>query len=248
MNLDLNASACPAPVVPGTHSTLAQYEAGTTPPTSKQQLSGVGLSAVSSKMNRNAAAQDLNTRFGSGGHGIAEGLTLTIGTGLNVNVAAGLAMIDGLVELAATVVPVSANIARGYLWMTQAGTVQVTATTAKPVSNCIFIGSFVSGPSTVTSVDRSGVVKFVNGVLERETADLDIPTDTPNAAWRGRTKTPSGVWEWDGSFHQLIETPMNRINVPSGAVELVPSGFQRRVKGARTISGIQRVYGVLIEE
>jgi hypothetical protein len=248
MNLGLRANQCPAPQVPGTHSTLAQYEAGTAPPTSKQQLSGTMQPVVSSKLNRNAAAQDLATRFGSGGHAVCEGLVLSIGTGLSVNYTAGLAMIDGLVEVSAGSKAVDASVSRGWLWLTQAGTIVVELTTAKPVSNCILLGSFVSNGTNVTEVDRSGRVSFVSGVLERETADLDIPTDTPSSAWRGRTKTPSGVWEWDGNFYQLIETPLNRLNVPVGAVELVPTGFQKRVKGARTISGSQRVYGVLIEE
>lgn len=248
MNLTLNAADVPAPMMPGTHSTLAQYEAGTAPPTSKKQDPGTMFAPASSRMNRNAGAQDLGSRFGSGGHAVCEGLTLAVGTGLQIDIAAGLAMIDGLVELAATSVDVDPDIAPGWVWLTQAGTVVVTAPPAKPVSNCVLLGSFVSDATDVLSVDRSGVVRFVSGLMERETADLDIPTDSPDSAWRGFTVTPTGRWFWDGAHYQLIETPLIPTSVPSGSTELVPTGFYKVVRGARAIEGDQVIFGVLYEE
>jgi len=239
MPVTLIASDCPLPVVPGTAPTLAQVEAGSaSPPTSRSQSSGGMQPVVSSKLNRNAAAQDLGSRFGAGGHAVVEGLAVTAGAGLSIDVSAGLALIDGLVEYAGGNVVVSPSVSRGWVWLTQAGSINIAVTTAKPVSNCVLLGSFVSDGSGITSVDSSGVVSFVGGVLERQTADPLAPSDSPSASWRGFTRTLSGLWYWDGVRHgEVLQSRGRLAKSVAGGVDVTLAATEAAAR-ILTLSGV----------
>src|SRR6185436_17099811 len=117
------AANCPALPVP---TTALQN------PTSETPLVGDALALGDTinllhKVNRNVVRAEILGRYGSGCYAVMTGLGLSIGTGLNVVVAAGQALIDGpRTNAAAANVAVSNTITNGCIWMTQAGALVAT--------------------------------------------------------------------------------------------------------------------------
>lgn len=205
----VTAVNCPAPITPSTPppSPTAKRTSGASLPTSDNFTTGQ-TTVVSGRLNRNAAAQDVQTRYASGGFSVGYGLGLSAGAGLTVNVAAGQAMIDGVVEkTGVTVVVVPANSARAWIWLKQDGTFTVVdGSLTPPAGDCVLVGSCVTNATVVTAVDTSGVVYSKATLLWRETADAGVPGDTPPASWLGYTKTAGGTYFWTGSAYALLGT------------------------------------------
>lgn len=203
MAATLLASACPAPPVYGTvFWAIDQRVSGATGlPVSEAFSSGM-TAVASSILNKDSALQDLLGRYGSGSYAVGYGLAVSAGSGLTVSVSAGHALMDGIVEPSknASTVVVPASSSRAWVWLKQDKTFVVQDnTTAKPSGNCVLLGSCVTNGSGVTSVDTSGVVYLQNGMPWRLTADTGAPTDSPDATWRGFTKTSAGVFFWTGT-------------------------------------------------
>lgn len=155
-----------------------------------------------SYLNRNALGQDLAATYGGGnGFGIGRGLVISApASGLNLDVAAGHANIGGIVEVAAaTTVAIPSSAGRAYVWLTQAGALTYTLTTANPGSNACYIGNCTVSGGNITGVDFSGVVYIRGGQLWRETADEGEPEDTPSSSVAFYTKTQGGLYFWDGT-------------------------------------------------
>lgn len=195
MAVTLTASNCPAPVVPAPGVLLSDSNA---PPASQEFSTGMAA-GFTTKLNRNFKASDLGQSYGAGGYAVGSGLTLSAGTGLQCNVAAGHAVIDGIVELAATSIVVAAS-STNWIWLKQDGTlVSQDDTTAKPSGNCVLLGAAVTDGSGVTSIETSGVVYFRGGMLWRQTADTFAPGDSPDSGLRIHTTTAGGEYFWDGA-------------------------------------------------
>lgn len=204
---DLVASQCPAPVVPSTLILLADaytLPSGNAPAAST--FADSNTSTVRPKLNRNATAQDMLGRYGGGGYGIGSGLTLSApASGLNLDVAAGQAIIDGVVEVAAaTTVAIPSSAGRAFIWLLQNGTLTYTLNTTAPQERCCYIGNCLVGGGNILSVDFSGVVYLRGGHLWRETADVGLPDDEPPEGWAGYTRTYDGVWFWDGDGYRFL--------------------------------------------
>lgn len=162
-------------------------------------------SGVSAKLNFNGAYTDFVSMFGSGSVAVVQGLTVSAGTGLNVSVSAGTALINGPVQKTnSTTVAVSASTTN-YIWLSKLGTFSVVAgSAAPPTGDFVYVGAAITDASSVTSVDSSGVVYLMNGIAYREVSDSDQPLDTPPSGWRGFTKSQRGVYFWTGTEYLAL--------------------------------------------
>jgi hypothetical protein len=197
----LAAAAVPVPVV---FSDL--LVPGTDEPSIAQILTAGMQSGLRPDFNANALLLDLTGRYGGGCFGVATGLGISAGVGLTVNVAAGAAMIDGAVTNDDTAtVAVAANKTRVYLYLMQNGQFQtVNESLTPPAGNCCFIGSVVTGASSVSSVDESGILYLRGPYSWRRTADTTTPADTPPAGLAFVNAGPSKCWFWDGERYWEI--------------------------------------------
>lgn len=175
---------------------------------------------TSSKLNRNSTQLDLTGRYGGGGYGIAYGLSLRPGDGLNVIVDPGHAMIDGVVEIfKEEVLAVPAYSESVHLWLLQNGTFSVIANSLKvPDQACCYIGSCQTSLNAVTQVDQSGVMFLRGGFLWRHSGDAGVPLDYPECLFPFFHKTRGGTYFWDGSQY----------------LELLPPGIPRWMKYSKT--------------
>ncbi|MCH8977991.1 MAG: hypothetical protein IH945_01955 [Armatimonadetes bacterium] len=202
--ITLTAVNVPLPVVPGAVVYASvQREVTGVPPTSDKYTLAMLEGGYVAADNRNATAQDMQNRYGSGGYAVGFGLGLTSGGDLELEVGKGQATIDGIVEFSADqTVVVPPSMSRGYIWLKQDGTFVVqNATTDKPAGNVVFLGSLVTDASTITSFDDSGIVYWRGGNMWRETNDAGVPGDSPDAALRLITKTQDGSYFWNGARH-----------------------------------------------
>lgn len=249
MPVTLLASACPSPQFRSAFLSISG--ASTSPgnaPVSDSIVTGERTS-LSEKLRRNATRADLVGAYGGGGYGIVNGLDLSIGTGLILNIARGLAMIDSVVAVEnATTLAVTGSIARIWIWLLQNGTItSVNNSTTPPVGACCLLGSCVTGSSSITSVDTSGVMYLRGGNLCRETADTTTPADTPGSGIVFYTKTISGTYLWDGTTHNRLSGSLSYVvdAIPAGTTETVPSNAEALSMDTLDVSGTLDVYGDL---
>ena len=205
MAATLLASACPAPPTVGTVVYASDaYVSGATLLTSTAFTTGM-TNPTSATLNKDFQQYNLASRYGAGCYAVAYGLVLSIGTGLQVNVTAGHALMDGIVEKSSNfTVTVADNTARIWIWLKQDGTTTNQTTTSRPAGNNVLLGSCVTSGGVVTSVDTSGVCYLQGPEVWRLTADTGAPSDLPNSALRLYTKTSAGVFFWDGTLWRSI--------------------------------------------
>lgn len=247
MAIILLASQCPAPVVETGYPRLTDSEnsTGTSAYNRVSRSFGAGdTSTVPAKLNRNANALDQVYNFGGGAFAVQKGLSLSIGSGLNCTVAAGLASIGGPVEVAASSdVAVPANHStttdRVWIWLTQTGALTYTLTTTPPATRCVCLGSCNTDASSVTSVDASGVMTMKGGTPWRETADRGAPTDTPSATLSFFAQTLGGVYLWDDGAYRRVYEPLavNRTTIGSGEAQTIGTGEQVILYGGISVTG-----------
>jgi hypothetical protein len=212
MAIQYLASTGPAPLGPSSTAILIDdaTDTATPAPTIDPFYTGQLGATVPTALNQVLAILALGIAFGGNGYGICTGLTLSEGTGLNVAIAAGTAMIYGPVQYAGGSYTCPDNTSRVFLWLHQNGTVTHTTTSTAPSANCVFLGSVTTSAGDISStMDYSNVVYIKDGVLFRETADLGAPSDTPDADRRIQTKTLAGLYRWDGTAHQAQGLPTN---------------------------------------
>lgn len=248
MAITLLASQCPVPVVETAYPLLASSENSTGTSTYNRvsrSFAAGDTATVPAKLNRNANALDQAFNFGGGAFAILTGIAISIGSGLNVAVSAGLAAIGGPVEVTAQNLPVAANHTgspvadRVWLWLTQAGALTTTLSTTPPATRCICIGSCTTDASSVTSVDTSGVMTMKGGSPWRETADIGAPTDSPSATLSFFAKTWGGVFEWTGAAYKALYQPLspNRKTLGSGESATIKDDEQVVLYGAMNLTG-----------
>ncbi len=199
MPITLLATQIPVPVVAS-----GVYDISGGGITSKNLAIG-DTAALRTKVNENAARSDLVARYGGGVYGVCTGLDLSAGTGLNASVAAGVAMIDGVVEFpTAQTVAVTAS-GRNHLWLRRTGALtSVFSSLTAPGADYCYIGSVVTSSTVVTSVDQSGVLYLLGGLPKRLTADTTTPADTPPATVSFIHYGVGKVWLWSGTAYWQI--------------------------------------------
>lgn len=252
MGITLLASQCPLPVVETSYPLLsvALNTAGTG--VAGAQTIASGTSVISAKWNQNADRIDLLATYGGGGFAICTGLTLSAGSGLTLNIAAGLAAIGTYAEKAASTlaVPDNHNTAtdRVWIWLSQAGAISSTLTTTPPTTRCVCLGSVTTFGGVITGVDTSGVMYLRGGALWRETADLGPPTDSPIATLSFHAKTPGGIFEWDGSAYRAVYAPLsaNKTTIASGEAVRITSTEQVIIYDSILIDGDLIIDGELV--
>lgn len=202
MAATLLASACPAPVVLGSQFwASAMNVSGAALPTGTAFTTGM-TQVTAATLNKDFGLCELANRYGSGAYGVGYGLVVGTGSGLNAAVTKGHGVMDGVVEVSAdTTITVPGSSSRVWIWLKQDGTLTYKNNdTSKPTGNCVLIGSCVTGVSSVSSVDTSGVVYAQQGLWWRDTGDTGAPSDSPDASLRLFTKTANGVYWWNGTF------------------------------------------------
>lgn len=198
------AIQCPSIVTLASfYSRADAYSApGTNVPVS--QTITAGDTNLVSKFDANALGTDLASAYGGGGFAVARGLTLSIGSGLNITVAKGHAAIAGVVELNAdTTLGIPDNTPNAWIWILQNGTVTYTTSTA-PSAACCLLGCATTSGGIVVNVDTSGVLYLKGGTLWRQTADTSAPTDTPPSSITFTAVTLGGTYWWDGASYKQL--------------------------------------------
>ncbi|MBA3768701.1 MAG: hypothetical protein H0W99_17325 [Acidobacteria bacterium] len=170
---------------------------------------------------------------------------------MTLNIAAGQAMIDGVVEIsAATTLAVPDNhpsaTDRIWLWLTRAGAISYTLNTTPPATNCVCLGSCTTSGGVITAVDQSGVLYLKGGALWRETSDKGAPTDSPSASLTFLAKTWGGIYAWNGAAYKAFYTPLspNRKTLASGEAATIATDEQAVLYGGVSVTGT----GVLVIE
>jgi hypothetical protein len=200
-------------VLPAYVSLKTVYNLAAFPPASKRILPGAPQEFVA-KLNQNAHAHDYTHRYGAG-QGIGAGYDITSVTGLTAQIALGQCVIDGLVDnpvnISATIIDNSYALSpygRVFLWLQSTGDgnpgniIQVINSLTPPAGNpCVYLGSVKTNAGAIVEIDVSGVFYKRAGVPWRQTADTDMPGDTPPANLAFLTKTLGGLWLWDGTSY-----------------------------------------------
>lgn len=200
MPVTLPASSCPGVLAP---SAMLSVASGV--PLLAEAVGSGETATIIGKWNRNAVRSDLAGRYGGGLRAVTWGLALTYGTDLNLAIAAGHALCDGVVEVASGIVlPIAPSLSRAWVWLTPAGAATYTTTVTPPSSVACLLGSVVTGSTAITSVDTSGVVYLRGGIGYRETADPAAPSDTPPSTVALVTATSGGCYLWTGAVWRRL--------------------------------------------
>lgn len=160
--------------------------------------------------NRSQAIIESVMRCGAGLKGVVTGLEISAGSGLTLNIAAGKALSNGLLELfTATTLAMSDNTVN-YIWFKEDQTFEkITAGISPPTPSGVFIGTVTTSGGAITAVDDSGICYVRANSIYRKTADPYKPGDTPPSNWLGYTKTLGGLWFWNGSdYLRLDDVPV----------------------------------------
>jgi hypothetical protein len=189
------------------------------------------------KMNQIAyALQILSGSVGNGGYGVITGLDISSPGALNVVVSPGIGLVDGVVELIASGVPVGLQTlvpapltltdnALNFVWLTQSGGLASNTTVGTPPTNArILLANVTTSAGVVTNVDYSGRITVSGNVFQRKTGDPWAPSDiipssvtvqtTVNA-----TTTSQGIYNWNGVAHVSV-TPQTYFATLSADLQL----------------------------
>ena len=233
MAVTLTSTGVPAPQVYSGLKTLASAAVSASAGLyTAQEIAAGDTTTVPADLNRNAMQLDLMGRYSGGWMAIAHGL-------------AGHAIVDGIVEFAATTAVMNANTTN-HVWAKRDGTIEVknNVLTAPTVPG-VYLGAVVTGASTITSVDEAGRCVLRNGQMYRETGDEGFPADTPSASMSFVAVTQGGRWLWDGEQYLMLTNavPLDQTSIQSAQSLVVPSGFKRRVFGDFDVTGDLIVIG-----
>lgn len=217
-NYDFEAANCPAVQTP-----VATLYAGASPPTpvvgtpvTTGPAASIGLVDL---LNADQVRGNLLGRYGGGGYAVWQGLDLSDGGGLTLNVSAGQAGADGPAEKTAAATLALTDNVLNRVWISRLGVLSaVTSASASPLAppdtatQWVYLGAANCASGVITVIDYSGRVSQLQGSLMwRRTADAGEPGDTPAATVRFLTRTVGGLYLWDGTAYEQI----------SGAVEAV---------------------------
>lgn len=220
MAVTLLASVCPAVQTFGALIRKIDVYSGASSPPLSYKIPQAG-NIITAPLNTNGFMSDMQGRYGGGLIGLCAGLVITAGAGLQVNVSAGHAMIDGLVENPASfsVTGIADSTARIWIWLKQNGVlVAVPTSTVPPAGLCCLVGSCTTAGGAVTAVDTSGVMYLYGGIGHRYTADPGIPTDTPPTNVAFYHTTAFGAFKWEGTTaYKQVFTPSVTVDPTSVA-------------------------------
>ena len=244
----LTAVNVPPPIAPAAQ-TLLQAQSGT--PVVSETFSVGQVDGVVEAMNEVSVRTDLAGRFGGGTYGIVKGLDLSQTTNGLVDIAAGQAMIDGIVEKTSTYQQAITSSQTNWLWITRAGGISVgtgASPPAAPASQCAYLGRVVAdGSGSITAYDLSGVMYCRGGLPLRRTADTTTPADTASLSAVGAflTKTLDGVWIWDGWGY----TRIGIVTPDTGWTTFANLSTDRTCDAnATTVDELADILGTLIEK
>ncbi len=174
-----------------------------------------GALLAANDLNLGAARRDIDARYGGGYYGVPAGLAISAGSGLTLNIAAGHAMIDGVVEMPASSLSLTDG-GRSHIWVARAGApLAVFASLVPPVGAYVYLGSALTAGGVISSVDQSGVIYGYGGIPWRRTADPDLPADTPPASYQFVHHSVNSTWFWD-SLRYVAWLPSLPLPVASG--------------------------------
>lgn len=177
---------------------------GGTAPASRTIATGSGASSLLTAVNDHAARIDIATGGLVGIPSILKGLGLSSSSGLVVSIAAGQAIITGLIEITAKTVTVNAS-ATSRVWLTSAGSVVAGTGAYVPSGAALYLGSVTTSGSAVTSIDTAGVFTLVGGIPVRTTSDaFKVGTAPASGTPVHITKTTGASWFWDGTRYNLL--------------------------------------------
>lgn len=260
--LDTSLTAALCPPIPAPIATISVGDAFTTdgvgvvPSRIIGTNSGLGR-VITNPLNENAARLNAAGRLGGGGWAIVAGLTLSIpgGGGLGLLVAAGQAMIDGIVEVPDSIlaVPDSHSTAtdRAWVWLAQNKVLSYStggASTTPPAGAICLIGSCTTSGGNITGVDTNGVMFLIGGYLVRYTADIGMPTDTPPATLTFIAYTSGGcAYLWTGTRYERLWEPLMPAQDTLSATDVqdIPLGQQKQIFARLRIAGHLRIEGRL---
>ena len=213
MSITLLASQVPVPAASPTPPDIAGCTSSTTTAPISGEVTAFSSGILSAEsLNELLAVDSVGAIAGGNGFGIVHGLTVSAGTGLTVDIAAGTAFLAWPVQRQAGTNVLPDNQALVFLWLKGDGTLTHTLTTTPPAGNALHIGTFTTLAGAITLVDTSGVVYIRDGLRWRQTYDAGQPSDTPAAGTAFLTRTRTGLWLWDGTSYLRIG-PSTRSNV-----------------------------------
>lgn len=206
MAVNFLASQVPVPQIPTTFFKLEDYNLSSSVPALNSSKSiAEGEIIWANDFNRNAAYLDILAQYGGGMVGIVHGLTITTSSGLVMNVAAGGAVIEGLVQKTATETIVCTAGGNNFVWLKRDGALEVVYnSTTPPTDTSTLLGIVVTNSSQATSFDTSGVCYIRSGLVFRQTADVGTPTDVPSSSWVGITKTLGGSYLFTEEYKRIL--------------------------------------------
>ena len=237
MSYNLLASQVPVPV-----ATPSPTQVGSATASSNAGAGSLGSFSptVTSPLPFNQIEVELANAIGYGGNGIGvvTGLAISTSASLTAPISAGIGVANGFQYLLASgscvCPPSQSNV---FIWMNAGSTFQATTTTTPPTATSIFLGWCTTSGSAVTTVDFSGVCYVLGGMILRHTADLAMPTDSPNASPMFFTKCPAGLYFWDGAKYWQVPSSMCPSKYILGSKDqiVIPAGYQELLFGSLTV-------------
>lgn len=237
----LNAIDCPIPQSLGSLSNLVS--AGVTE--ALYDFTDGAAEKMKGALRALSVALENAFQFPSGLCAVARAadFTLSAGSGLTCNIAAGTALMGTIVEYAggsSTMISSS----RSFLWIDKTGSIHVTSTKTPPSGLTCFIGSVLSGSSTITSVDTSGVVYCRGCLFYRKTNDSGVPGDAPPSDVSFVTSTAAHTYLWDGDGYYL--TLDGSSPLPTNYVVEAITGTKNGTNPTFTISNTRKANTLVI--
>lgn len=179
---------------------------GGTSPCAQTLSSGMSSATWTAKMNDHAARTDITPMVFAGIPCIVYGLTLSWTSGLTINIAAGLAIVEGEREIVATT-KVLADNSVSRVYMQYDGAI-LAGTGAYAPANSVLLGTVTTSGGSVTVIDVAGVFTMAGAMPVRQTADTAKPVDTPTTKCPFLTLASNGVtWLWDGTQYICLTQP-----------------------------------------
>ncbi len=183
--------------------------------TKSKTFSPFQIDGVQENLCWNALLHDLQAMYGACGRGILSGLGMSAeATGTTITVGKGHASCDGIVELSGDTPWPVYDDTTSFMWLLRNGQLLDLPDTNPPPTSGTYLGAVITAGGNVVSFDLSGVVFCKSGSLSRRSADAGAPTDVPPSNVMVFTRTQGGLYLWDGSTHNLFQTPAVLANVP----------------------------------
>lgn len=193
-------------------------------------LPGMVLGITSWMLNRNWRRCENITRYGASGYGVQWGLELEDGGTLTGRVTDGAYSCDGENTLVgadeAGYTDFTCYEGYNWVWVSPAGTVTAlhdvdpAAVPSPPANATVFLGRMRFESGVLTEIDYSGRPFIRSGRLQRKTADVGAPGDSPLDTLNFVQRSSDGSWQWDGAAYipYLNDSGVTETKILDGAV------------------------------